>query len=131
MDDLRRHAGAGARRFQHRTRAQRRYPDVSRGRPFRAAERPHARGGCYFDAIVRQAPIDDDNLNVEDNLEEFGADLRTPTLAHFAGRAERLRRRQRSAIFANFGGMAFGDIALVPAPCLNTPRASATWPSGT
>ena len=28
--------------------------------------------GYYFDSIIRQHPIDDDNLNVEDNLEEFG-----------------------------------------------------------
>ncbi len=29
-------------------------------------------GGLYFDTIVRQPPIDDATLNVEDNLEEFG-----------------------------------------------------------
>ena len=29
-------------------------------------------GGWYFDSITRQPPIDEDNLNVEDNLEEFG-----------------------------------------------------------
>ena len=34
------------------------------------------RGGHYFDAIDRQDPIDDDHLNVEDNLEEFGPDQR-------------------------------------------------------
>ena len=28
--------------------------------------------GYYFDSLVRQPPVDDDNLNVEDNLEEFG-----------------------------------------------------------
>ena len=27
--------------------------------------------GYFFDAIIRQPPIDDDKLNVEDNLEEF------------------------------------------------------------
>ena len=29
--------------------------------------------GYFFDAIIRQEPINEDNLNVEDNLEEFGA----------------------------------------------------------
>ena len=29
--------------------------------------------GWYFDSIVRQPPVDDDNLNIEDNLEEFGS----------------------------------------------------------
>ena len=30
------------------------------------------KNGFYFDAIIRQQPIDDSKLNVEDNLEEFG-----------------------------------------------------------
>jgi len=30
------------------------------------------KGGFYFDSITRQDPIDDEKLNVEDNLEEFG-----------------------------------------------------------
>ena len=30
------------------------------------------KGGFYFDTIVRQEPIDDAKLNVEDNLQEFG-----------------------------------------------------------
>jgi len=29
------------------------------------------KNGYYFDAIIRQQPIDDSNLNVADNLEEF------------------------------------------------------------
>jgi hypothetical protein len=29
------------------------------------------KGGLYFDAIIRQEPINDDNLHVEDNTEEF------------------------------------------------------------
>ncbi len=44
VDALRRHAGAGARRLQHRARAQRRHPHVSRGRPLGPAQRPHAQG---------------------------------------------------------------------------------------
>src|SRR3974377_2189990 len=30
------------------------------------------KGGYYFDSIIRQEPVDDDRLNVEDNLQEFG-----------------------------------------------------------
>jgi hypothetical protein len=40
------------------------------------------RGGFYFDAIVRQPPIDDDHLNVEDNLEEFSF-ISESELEHF------------------------------------------------
>jgi len=79
------------------------------------------KGGFYFDTIVRQEPIDDSKLNPEDNLEEFGP-ISDETLQHFATEADRLWRETRRAILANFGGTAFGDIALVPAPFLKRPR---------
>ena len=44
VDHFRRHAGAGAGRLQHRSRAERRHPHVSRGRQVGAAERPDAQG---------------------------------------------------------------------------------------
>ncbi|MGA2619436.1 MAG: uroporphyrinogen decarboxylase family protein [Thermoguttaceae bacterium] len=75
------------------------------------------KGGYYFDSIVRQEPIDEERLNVEDNLEEFGP-ISDADLEHFGGEARRLRAQSDRAILANFGGTAFGDIALVPAPWL-------------
>lgn len=78
-------------------------------------------GGWYFDAIIRQPPIDEDNLNVEDNLEEFGP-VSDEDLAWYAAEAERLYTQTDKAILANFGGTAFGDIALVPAPWLKHPK---------
>jgi len=77
--------------------------------------------GWYFDTIIRQEPIDEDNLNVEDNLEEFGP-ISDEELEHFRHEAERLYAETDKAIFANFGGTAFGDIALVPAPWLKRPK---------
>ena len=94
------------------------YPEGDRSAP------PSGRmpkGGFYFDTIVRQDPIDDDRLNVEDNLQEFGP-ISDEALQHFASGADQLRRESDRAILANFGGMAFGDIALVPAPWLKYPR---------
>jgi hypothetical protein len=79
------------------------------------------KGGFYFDSITRQEPIDDDKLNVEDNLEEF-TPISDATLQHFAAEADRLRKASDRAILANFGGTAFGDIALVPAPWLKHPK---------
>ncbi len=79
------------------------------------------RGGWYFDAIIRQPPIDDSKLNVEYNLEEFGP-ISDEDLAYFASEAERLYKETDKAIVANFGGTSFGDIALVPAPWLKYPR---------
>lgn len=76
--------------------------------------------GLYFDTIIRQEPVDDATLNVEDNLEEFGP-VSEADLAWFASESERLAATGR-AILANFGGTAFGDIALVPAPWLKHPK---------
>ena len=78
-------------------------------------------GGWYFDAIVRQPPIDDDNLNVEDNLEEFEP-ISDEELAHYSAEAERLYTETDRAILANLAGTAFGDIALVPAAWLKYPK---------
>jgi hypothetical protein len=78
-------------------------------------------GGWYFDSIIRQPPLDDAHLNVEDNLEEF-APLSADDVAHFRSEAERLFTQTDRAILANFGGTGFGDIALVPAPMLKYPK---------
>ena len=79
------------------------------------------KGGYYFDTIVRQEPIDDAKLDPEDNLQEFGP-IADAVLEHFTREADRLWRETDKAILANFGGTAFGDIALVPAPWLKRPK---------
>ena len=79
------------------------------------------KGGFYFDSIVRQLQIDDANLNVEDNLEEFSL-ISDDDLAYFESEVERLYSETDCAIYANFGGTAIGDIALVPAPWLKAPK---------
>jgi len=78
------------------------------------------RGGYYFDSIIRQPPIDEERLNVEDNLEEF-VPVSEEDLEHFRRESARLTSTGR-AILANFGGTGFGDIALVPAPWLKYPK---------
>ena len=78
------------------------------------------KGGWYFDAIARQPPIDDDKLNVNDNLEEFGP-ISDEDLDYFARETRRLEATGK-AILANFGGTAFGDIALVPGLNLKNPK---------
>ncbi len=78
-------------------------------------------GGFYFDSIIRQPPINEDHLNPEDNLEEFGP-ISDEDLAYFQNEAEWLYTQTDKAILASFGGTAFGDIALVPAPWLKHPR---------
>jgi hypothetical protein len=78
-------------------------------------------GGWYFDSITRQPEIDDDHLNVEDNLEEFGP-ISDEDLNHLAQESERLYNDTDRAIMLTIPGTGFGDIALVPGPMLKNPR---------
>ncbi|MBN1559468.1 methyltransferase [candidate division KSB1 bacterium] len=78
------------------------------------------KGGYFFDSIIRQNPIDDAALRIEDNLEEFG-EIKEIDLAYFESCAKRTQKSGR-AVIAAFGGTALGDIALVPAPFLTNPR---------
>ncbi len=79
------------------------------------------KGGFYFDAIVRQEPIDDDKLNPEDNVEEFKP-ISDWELEHIKKEVDRLYNETDKAIVGSFGGTSFGDIAFVPAPQLKYPK---------
>jgi len=79
------------------------------------------KGGLYFDPIFRQAPIDDNNLNVEDNLEEFGP-LSSAELGHFQREALRLYTETDKAVILNLGAFSLGDIAKVPGQMLKAPK---------
>jgi hypothetical protein len=76
--------------------------------------------GFFFDTIVRQPEINEDALNPDDNLEEFGP-ISSEDLAHFADEVRGAAATKRG-IIATFGGTALGDIALVPAPFLKRPK---------
>lgn len=76
--------------------------------------------GYFFDTVIRQPPIDEDRLDPEDNLEEFKP-VSEEYLDHLAQAAPAARATGR-AVIAGFGGTAFGDIALVPAPFLKHPK---------
>ena len=76
--------------------------------------------GYFFDAIVRQPPLDEDRLDPEDNMEEFQP-IDEPSLAHLRREVSRVRASGR-AVVATFGGTGFGDIALVPGLNLKQPR---------
>ncbi|HWQ53410.1 MAG TPA: uroporphyrinogen decarboxylase family protein [Bryobacteraceae bacterium] len=78
------------------------------------------RGGYFCDTIVRQPPIDDATLNVEENLEEF-TPMSEDQLEHIRCATAAAAATGRGVI-ATFGGTAFGDIALVPAPFLKHPK---------
>jgi hypothetical protein len=94
------------------------YPEGDRSAP-PSGKMPF--GGYYFDAIIRQPPIDEAKLDPLDNLQEFGP-ISPADLAYFGQEAGRLYRQADRAILANFGGTAFGDIGLVPVPGIKHPR---------
>ncbi|MGC4053577.1 MAG: methyltransferase [Paludibaculum sp.] len=77
-------------------------------------------GSAFFDTIVRQPPFDEDSLNIEDNLEEF-TPLSEADLDHISAGVAAAQHTGKG-ILATFGGTAFGDIALVPAPFLKNPK---------
>jgi hypothetical protein len=93
------------------------HPEGDRGAP-PSGRMPN--DGYFFDTIIRQEPIDEDRLDPEDNLEEF-SHIEDEDLDHFRREVARAAATGR-AVMANFGGTAFGDIALVPAPFLKYPR---------
>jgi len=78
------------------------------------------KNGFFFDTIVRQEPLAEEKLDPEDNLEEFGL-ISDRDLDYFEQTSEEMAQTGRGVI-ATFGGMAFGDIALVPAPFLKDPK---------
>lgn len=76
--------------------------------------------GFYFDTIIRQEPIDDSKLDVEDNLQEFTL-ISEADLDWYRAETQRLVGTDK-AVIGSFGGTAFGDIALVPGQWLRHPR---------
>lgn len=76
--------------------------------------------GFYFDTIIRQDPIDDSKLDVEDNLQEFTS-ISDADLDWYRAETARLAETDK-AVIGSFGGTAFGDIALVPGQWLRHPR---------
>ena len=96
----------------------RQYPEGDKSVP---ASGIMPKDGYYFDAIVRQEPIDDSKLNPEDNLEEFGP-VSDEDLEYMQNGVDELYANTDLAITIGIPGAAFGDIALVPAAWLKHPK---------
>ncbi|MCB1129154.1 MAG: methyltransferase, partial [Verrucomicrobiae bacterium] len=77
--------------------------------------------GYFFDAVIRQDPIDDDHLDPADNTEEFAL-LGEEDLAFYRAKKAWFEARADKGSILVIPGTAFGDIALVPAPWLKHPR---------
>jgi hypothetical protein len=77
-------------------------------------------GSYFFDALIRQPELTEEELDPADNLQEF-APLSAEDLDYFEREAASLAGGDRGVI-ANFGGTGVGDIALVPALNLKQPK---------
>lgn len=78
------------------------------------------KNGFFFDSIIRQEPIVEEKLDPRDNQEEFSP-ISDADLSYFEAEVKAKAKTGR-AVMATFGGLAFGDIALVPAPFLKHPK---------
>lgn len=76
--------------------------------------------GYFYDAIVRQEPLDESKLDVEENLEEFGP-LSEEDKAWFEQQFAAAEQTGKG-IVVSMGGMQLGDIASVPAVHLRHPK---------
>ena len=94
------------------------YPDGDRSVPPSGVM---PRGGSFFDAMIRQEPLDETALRVEDNTEEFVV-FDDAVFDHYRREAERLSELSDRAVFCGMGGLTFGDISLVPATFLKRPK---------
>lgn len=78
-------------------------------------------GGYFFDAIIRQEPLEEDNLDPADNLEDFGL-LSAEDIDYFRQQKRWFEERKDFGAVFIIPGSALGDIALVPAPFLKHPK---------
>ena len=80
------------------------------------------RNGYYFDAIVRQQPLDWERLDPEAWVRDTYSVYRDEDLRHLEAQAEALYHNTDRAIVASLSGGAFGDISHVPAVGSPHPR---------
>jgi len=78
------------------------------------------KNGFYFDTIIRQHPIDEDKLDPEDNLEEFGP-LTDSDILYYQTEIAKARKTDNGTVLT-MPGTGIGDIALVPAPFMKDPK---------
>lgn len=78
------------------------------------------RAAYFFDALIRQEPIDEGRLDPEDNLEEYSL-MGEESLDHFRNAAD-LAHTKGKGVIINVGGTHIGNIAFVPGNALKNPR---------
>jgi len=80
------------------------------------------KGGFYFDALVRQEPIDPEQLDPEEWVKQMFTQFTDEDLNHIERQASNLYYNTERAIIGNFGQGGLGDIAFVPGPWVKEPK---------
>ncbi|HEY3371477.1 MAG TPA: uroporphyrinogen decarboxylase family protein [Prolixibacteraceae bacterium] len=78
------------------------------------------KNGYFFDAIIRQQAFEEDQLDPQDNLEEYGL-VSDSDLAYWKETTQKARATGK-AVIAGLGGTALGDIAHIPGIKLKKPK---------
>jgi len=95
------------------------YPEGDRGAP---ASGRMPKDGFYFDAIVRQEPIDDARLDPKEWVEQTYGLFGDEELRFLEEQSRWYFENTDYALFGNFGGGSFGDIAIVVGPHIRYPK---------
>jgi hypothetical protein len=78
-------------------------------------------GGYYFDATIRQQPIDEDRLDPADWAEQFSV-FTDEDLRDLEARSRRLHEETEYSVVGCFAQAGVGDVAFVPGPMLTEPK---------
>ncbi|HEY9595735.1 MAG TPA: uroporphyrinogen decarboxylase family protein [Spirochaetia bacterium] len=80
------------------------------------------KGGYYFDAIVRQEPIDESKLDAREWAEQNNAPYTDEELRYLEETSKWWYENTDYSLVGSFGGAGFGDIAFVPGPNVLHPK---------
>jgi len=80
------------------------------------------KGGYYFDAIVRQEPIDDKKLDPEEWVKQQYSVFSEEQLRYLEKTADSLYKSTDLSIVGEFVDASFGDLALVPGLGIKRPK---------
>jgi len=75
----------------------------------------------FWDAVRRQKPIVENKLDPMDNCREFGL-MSDADVDYFKNKVDWYYENTDAGIYLTFPGIAFGDIALVPATWMDNPK---------
>lgn len=79
------------------------------------------KGGLYFDAIIRQPPIDEERLDPRDNVEEFAL-LSEKDLEYYRKAAKKLSEDSDKAVIGGFCFTGLGDVGIIPGQGIRYPK---------